>query len=78
MSTLTCLHRGSAVDSHVCAMQEVGAYMRMARPHNILPSLLLVFLGAWAGAGRSPAALGSPTVWGMAAISAGTPRYKCL
>ncbi len=51
--------------------QELGNYMRMARLHNTLPALLLVFVGAWAGTGRDPAFLTKPIVWLMAMISAG-------
>jgi len=51
--------------------QQLQAFARMARPHNIVPSLLLVMLGAWTGSARSVASLFSVTVWATAMISAG-------
>lgn len=52
-------------------MQELMTYLKMTRVHNVIPSLMLVMLGAWSGSGRNPAVLTSPLVWAMAAISSG-------
>jgi hypothetical protein len=43
----------------------------MARLINLLPSALLVFLGAYAGTGKSFAFLRSGTVWLMSVLSGG-------
>eukprot|EP00197_Chlamydomonas_leiostraca_P013844 CAMPEP_0202867674 /NCGR_PEP_ID=MMETSP1391-20130828/9561_1 /ASSEMBLY_ACC=CAM_ASM_000867 /TAXON_ID=1034604 /ORGANISM="Chlamydomonas leiostraca, Strain SAG 11-49" /LENGTH=313 /DNA_ID=CAMNT_0049547737 /DNA_START=559 /DNA_END=1500 /DNA_ORIENTATION=+ len=51
--------------------KEIASYMSMARLHNLVPSMALVLLGAWAGGGRRPDILLSPLVWAMAVASAG-------
>lgn len=48
-----------------------AAYMQLMRMHNMVPSLLLVLIGAWAGTGRSLAFLSSKTVWAMSLMSGG-------
>jgi hypothetical protein len=50
--------------------QETAAYLEMARLHNVLPSALLVFVGA-ACAAHSWRVFLLPAVWAMAAASAG-------
>lgn len=50
--------------------QAVQAYLSMARLQNVVPSLLLVFLGALC-ASRTWHVVAIPTVWAMAAVSAG-------
>lgn len=51
--------------------KEFTAYWQMARPINLLPSLMLVLVGAWAGSGRSLAAFSSWPVWLMSLLSGG-------
>ena len=50
----------------------------MGRPWNLAPSGALVLIGAWASGGRSLAALGHLSVWGMAAVSAAMAMASCL
>jgi 4-hydroxybenzoate polyprenyltransferase len=50
--------------------QELDAYVAMARPVNVLPSLLLVLVGALSAA-RHWNVLLMPTVWAMTFVSAG-------
>ncbi|KAK9814843.1 hypothetical protein WJX72_012464 [[Myrmecia] bisecta] len=59
------------VQSRHKKMKEVSAYMEMARPINLVPSFLLVFLGAWAGTGRTMTALRFGSVWLMSLLSSG-------
>lgn len=58
--------------------REVRAYWSMARPINIVPSFLLVLLGAWVGGGRQLAALAHPAVWGMGFVSVGIATASCI
>lgn len=59
-----------------------AALLRLARPHNIVPSVLLVFLGAWAGTTRSWAGftliLQSLSVWVMSLVSGGVAVASCV
>ena len=50
--------------------QAVQAYLHMARLQNVVPSFLLVFLGALCAC-RSWHVVTIPTVWAMAVVSAG-------
>jgi 4-hydroxybenzoate polyprenyltransferase len=52
--------------------------MRLARIHNLLPSFLLVMVGAWAGAGCSLSALAAPGVWVVALLSGGIAVSSCV
>ena len=51
--------------------------LRTTRPKNYGPSVLMTILGAWAGGGRSLAALASPQVWVVAGCSAGVALASC-
>ncbi|KAK9838465.1 hypothetical protein WJX81_001046 [Elliptochloris bilobata] len=50
----------------------------MARPINLLPSCLLVFIGAWAGVGHALRPLLLPAVWLMALLSGGVAVASCV
>jgi 4-hydroxybenzoate polyprenyltransferase len=50
--------------------KELQAYIEMARLVNVIPSFLMVLVGALSSA-RSPAVLLKPTVWVIAMVSAG-------
>lgn len=58
--------------------KKTRALMRLARIHNLLPSALLVLVGAWAGSGCSLAALAAPGVWLMALLSGGIAVSSCV
>lgn len=47
------------------------AYIHMARPVNLAPSMLLVIFGAWASTGQLLHVLGSSTVWLVCFIASG-------
>jgi 4-hydroxybenzoate polyprenyltransferase len=49
----------------------LAPYLRLARIHNLVPSALLVVVGAWAGSGHRVSAIASASVWVMGAISGG-------
>lgn len=67
---------GDAGDRHEAT--HLSALWHMARPINLLPSYLLVLLGAWAAGGRSLLALGHFTVWLMGAVSAAIAMASCV
>jgi len=50
----------------------------MARPINLIPSYLLVLLGAWAAGGRSLFALAHVSVWVIAGISSSIALASCV
>ncbi|KAK9810620.1 hypothetical protein WJX73_005068 [Symbiochloris irregularis] len=62
--------------------QELATYAKMARLINLVPSCLLVFIGAWASQGHSCAALAavltSPSVWATAFISSSIAAASCI
>lgn len=49
--------------------QRASAYLEMARPINLLPSMMLVLFGAWASTGRSLVSLRAPAVWLVSLLS---------
>lgn len=51
--------------------KKMSSYLKLARIHNMVPSMLLVVVGAWAGAGHSLSAVQRWSVWFMSLISAG-------
>ncbi|CAL8467253.1 g6789 [Coccomyxa elongata] len=55
-----------------------AAYVEMARLVNLVPSCLLVFLGAWMGSGRSLHALILGQTWLMSAISGSIAVASCV
>lgn len=57
---------------------QAQAIMQLARIHNLLPSFLLVMVGAWAGTGRSLLALKAPGVWLMSLLSGGIAVSSCV
>eukprot|EP00878_Enallax_costatus_P033269 GHUV01036679.1.p1 GENE.GHUV01036679.1~~GHUV01036679.1.p1 ORF type:complete len:183 (+),score=48.01 GHUV01036679.1:812-1360(+) len=51
--------------------EKLSTYMKLARIHNLAPSVILVIVGAWAGSGHRMSAVQSVSVWLMGLISGG-------
>lgn len=56
--------------SNIATVTSWDGYWRLTRIHNLIPSALLVMLGAWVGSGHSFSALSSAAVW-LTALSSG-------
>lgn len=56
----------------------MATYLKLARIHNMVPSMLLVVVGAWAGGGHSLSAVQHWSVWAMSLISAGIALASCV
>ncbi|KAF8056478.1 digeranylgeranylglyceryl phosphate synthase [Scenedesmus sp. PABB004] len=59
----------SGEPAHAWRSERLAPYLALARIHNVLPSAVLVAVGAWAGSGHRVAAVQSGSVVAMAAIS---------
>lgn len=59
-------------------VEEAGAYVSMARPINLAPSLSLTLVGAAMSGAGPRAALATPAVWGVAAASAAIAFGSCV
>lgn len=56
--------------------QDIELYMRLTRFHNTVPTLVLVFMGAWAGVGHSPVLFTQAAVWLVAVLCASEQEMR--
>lgn len=61
--------QGTAEERRQQLLRAYSGLLKMARPHNFGPSVVLVLLGAWLAAGRTWHTLLAPRVWLVAALS---------
>eukprot|EP00882_Tetradesmus_deserticola_P001428 GHRQ01001544.1.p1 GENE.GHRQ01001544.1~~GHRQ01001544.1.p1 ORF type:complete len:398 (+),score=162.08 GHRQ01001544.1:442-1635(+) len=62
----------------VSSSEQLSTYLKLARIHNLVPSVILVVVGAWAGSGHRVAAVQSISVWLMGLISGGMAVASCV
>ncbi|WIA21293.1 hypothetical protein OEZ85_000526 [Tetradesmus obliquus] len=65
-------------DHYVSSSERLSTYLKLARIHNLVPSVILVIVGAWAGSGHRVSAVQSISVWLMGLISGGMAIASCV
>lgn len=62
---------------HTISREQLQGYYQLMRGWNLLPSMALVLLGAWAGAGKTLLVLRHMTVWFMGLASGAVALASC-